>query len=301
MEVNQPGVVDINGIGQNAGASFPLGTYDSTDYGSSSEGANSHGGVGRGTGGGKGQTVGNVLSSTTDDYLKNLMKLSQSDPSKFAAIQQGLYNSGFYGSVAPGDVGFGRWSQKTQDALLGPNGALTNFLQLHANGATAKTFDEWLGQEADLASKDPNSPGNKPGSGGAALRAPITYTDPSTLDNAGNTESSQFLGHAMDAGQQGQFVSQFQGNEKAQYDAQGQAITGKAGDTGTATRQQNPADAAKQFVVDNNLPEYAAHQAEGFMNVFANMFLSGNSSRAQTSLGDVAVGGAPTTPAPAGA
>lgn len=276
-KINQQGKVDLYGIGQDSGTVFPLGTTDygrSRDYGlAAGSDANS---PGKSAGGAPG-----LDTTTTDDYLKALAKLSQTNPTEFMAIQQGLYNSGFYGNVSPGEVGFGRWNAKTKDALVGSDGALTNFIELYQSGATAgMTFGEWLGQQAKLAAQDPNSPGN---GGTAAAVPPLQLTDPASIQEQGNSVSDQFLGHAMSAADAAGLVGDIHGNEQDVYDAQ------RAGQGGSVV-SKDPAAQARAFVIQNDLPEYAAHQAEGYMNAFAGMFLGGQSARAQTSLGDVAVG-----------
>lgn len=272
---NQYGGYDIYGIGDNSGYRFP----DATGHNPSptDDPVNGPGGVD------KKNASGDFLHrSTPEEYLRAMMKLSQTDPSKFAEIQQGLYAAGYYGSATPAEIGLGRWNQRTKDALVGADGALTNFIEVSKAGGTVDVFGEWLQKQSKLAADDPNSPGNQASK--APYKPPLTLTDPSTLDAASDQAASGLLGHSLDASQQGKFVSEFQNNEQQQYDAQGP--TG----TGVATNNQNPDALAREFVARNNLPEYAQHQALGYMNVFANMFLHGDSSRAQTGIGNIAVG-----------
>jgi hypothetical protein len=87
------------------------------------------------------------------------------------------------------------------------------------------------------------------------------------------------LGHSMDNTDQNSLISQVQGEQQAAFN-QGDVYS----------RSVTPQAVAREFVLQNNLPEYTQHQAESYMNVFANMFLGGQSSRAQTSVGDAAVG-----------
>lgn len=272
-KINSQGQIDLFGIGQNSGEMFPLGT---STYGGDNSDANGPGGHVTFDK----KQVTNVDTVSTDDYLKTLARLSQTNPSEFMAIQQGLYNSGFYGNVSPGEVGFGRWNSKTKDALVGANGALSNFIELYKSGATQMTFSEWLGQQAKLAAQDPNSPG----AGGGVSTPPLQLTDPNYIQQQGNQVADQFLGHAMSGQDTSGLVSAIHGNEQDVYNAQ------RAGQGGTVVNK-DPAAEARAFVVQNDLPEYAAHQAEGYLNVFANMFLGGQSARANTSLGDIAIGG----------
>lgn len=271
-KINSQGQIDLFGIGQNSGEMFPLGT---STYGGDNSDANGPGGHATFNR----RQVTNVDTVSTDDYLKMLARLSQTNPSEYMQIQQGLYNSGFYGNVSPAEVGFGRWNSKTKDALVGTDGALSNFIELYKSGATQMTFSEWLDQQAKLAAQDPNSPGN--GGTGRSV-SPLQLTDPAYLQEQGNQVSDQFLGHAMSDTDQQSLVNDIHGNEQDVYNAQ------QAGQGGTVVNK-DPAAQARALVLQNDLPEYAAHQAEGYLNVFANMFLGGQSARAQTSLGDVAV------------
>jgi len=271
-KINSQGQIDIYGIGQNSGVSFPLGT---STYGGDNSDANGPGGHATFDR----KQVQNVDTTTTDDYLKQLARLSQTNPSEFIALQQGLYQSGFYGHVSPGEVGFGRWNAKTKDALVGADGALTNFLELYKSGATADSFNEWLKKQSAIAAQDPNSPGN----GGGTSAPPLQLTDPNTIQSEGNQVADQFLGHALSGSDTAGLVSAIHGNERDVYNAQ------QAGQGGEIVNR-DPTSEARAFVVQNDLPEYAAHQAEGYLNTFANMFLGGSSARAQTSLGDIAVG-----------
>lgn len=273
-KINSQGQIDLFGIGQNSGESFPLGTSAYGGENSDANGPGGHATFDR-------KQVTNLDTTTTDDYLQMLAKLSQTNPSEFMQIQQGLYNSGFYGNVSPAVVGFGRWNSKTKDALIGADGALTNFIELYKTGATQMTFSEWLDQQAKISAADPNSPGS---GGGGSLAYRFPFTDPALTAQYGDQQSEQLLGHSLDQGDQAALYGDIHQNEVDQFNAMqsGQAHTAK-----------DPAAQARLFVVNNNLPEYAAHQAEGYMNAFANMFLSGQSSRAQTTLGDVAVANQP--------
>lgn len=272
-KINSQGQIDLFGIGQNSGEMFPLGT---STYGGDNSDANGPGGHATFDK----KQVTNLDTVSTDDYLKMLARLSQTNPSEFMKIQQGLYNSGFYGNVSPGEVGFGRWNAKTKDALIGANGALNNFIELYKSGATQMTFNEWLDQQAKLASQDPNSPGN---GGGGSSTPPLQLTDPNYIAQQGDQVADQFLGHSMSGSDTNQLVNSIHSNETDIYNAQ------RAGRGGSLVNA-DPAAEARAFVIQNDLPEYTAHQAEGYMNIFANMFLGGQSARAQTSLGDIAVG-----------
>jgi hypothetical protein len=233
---------------------------------------------------GTGTTINSV---STDDYWKQLLIMQQTDPAAFVQLQQGLYDAGYYGNVKPTDVRFGIASQKTKDALFGADGAITHYLQAVHGGATTDVFGDWMQKQVDAAKHDPYSIGNGGGGGAANALTGFKATSAVDINAAGDQTSQQMLGQSMDPSQQGALVSDVQGQQQQAF---------LSGDV--YQRSITPAAVAREFVVNNNLPEYTAHQAESYMNTFANMFLNGASSRANTSLGDVAVpvSGAPATP-----
>jgi hypothetical protein len=228
------------------------------------------------TGGAADQTV------TVDDLLNHFADQAKS-PNMYsrqlwAQVQQQLQSSNFYGSSAR--INYGAWGPDDSAAL---KKAANAYLQGTDSGKL-QTFEEYLTQAAQQGAAnglDQNQPG---GPGQGSQRAPLSLTNTADLNQAGDNVSQQFLGHAQSAGQQTDFADSYHGQEQAAYDAAGQA-------NGAAYEQPaTAADAARAYVLQNNMPEYAQHQAESYMNVFANMFISGTSARANTSLGDAAVG-----------
>lgn len=209
------------------------------------------------------------LANSTNPYTRK----------QWADVQTQLQAMNAYGTSTR--INYGGWG--TEDVT-----ALDNALKGYLGGSDTnmETFEEYMKAQAAQGAAnglDLNQPGG-PGSS-ANQRAPLSLTNSADLNATGDNVSQQYLGHSLDSGQQGQFVDSFHSQEQSAYDAGGVA-------NGAAYEQPaTAADAARQFVVDHNLPEYASHQAEGYMNAFANMFLSGNSSRANTTVGDVAVGG----------
>jgi hypothetical protein len=196
----------------------------------------------------------------------------------WAQVQQQLQASNFYGTSTR--VNYGAWGPDDAGAL---KKAANAYLQGTDQGKL-ETFEEYLKDAAAQGAAN-NLDANQPGGPGTGTkRAPLSLTNTADLNQAGDNVSQQFLGHAQSAGQQTDFANSYHGQEQSAYDAAGQA-------NGAAYEQPaTAADAARQYVLQNNMPEYAQHQAEGFINAFANMFLSGNSSRANTTLGDAAVG-----------
>ena len=269
--VNPQGQLDIYGIGENSGYKFTVGTRTDTPSGMD------QGDVGRGPTSRLHATNGVDVTTTPDDYITAMMHLSQSDPGRFMAFQQNLYAAGYYGNVTPTEVSFGRWTQKTKDALVGANGALTDYIDMVKGGTTTDMWSDWLNKQVAAAKADPYSIGNGAGKSPSSSNG-FKATSPQDIVMQGDAESQQLLGQSMDGQDQGSLVSAVQGQQQAAFNA---------GDV--YQRSVTPQAVARQYILQNNLPEYTQHQAEGYMNAFANMFLSGQSARANTTVGDAAV------------
>lgn len=230
-------------------------------------------------------TSGGVENSTVtvDDLIKHFHDLAtSSNPytrQTWAQVQQQLQAMNAYGTSTR--INFGAWGDDDKNALAK---AIQGYMQ--GGDTNVQTFEEYVSQTAAQGTAnglDGNQAG-APGGSGGSQRAPLQMANSADLNEALDNTSQQFLGRADDA-QTGAFTGQEHAQEQQAYDAAGNA--NGAAYEGPASAQ----DAARQFILQNNLPEYAAHQAEGFMNVFANMFLTGASQRANTTLGDAAVGG----------
>jgi hypothetical protein len=224
------------------------------------------------------------ITLTPEQMMDNLSVWGAENPQELLDMRSNLYARGLYGDINPKDLDPQRTAVGTADfKALGEaiKGYYTYISAKQKAGSNdALTFNQWL------APKDANGNPTFVGPAGASPqpRAPLSLTNTADLNQAGDNVSQQFLGHSQNAGQQTDFANSYHGQEQAAYDAAG------VGDGPSYEQPATAADAAREYVLQNNLPEYAQHQAESFMNVFANMFLSGNSARANTSLGDAAVG-----------
>lgn len=223
------------------------------------------------------QQQSNQYSSVTD-LMKQFADMARSDnplqKKSWEYTQAQLQAMGKYG--ASKSINYGGWGSADENAL---QGAFSDYLASGA-GSQMQTFAEFVEQQAKSGTANGLDQNQDPGSSGSQ-RAPITLTDPTEIASAGDQSAQSELGRALSPEEQAQLVGQEHGQEQAQYDAAG------AGQTNTSA---DPSTIARQFAVEHNLPEYAAHQAESFMNLFANMFLTGSSARANTSVGDMAVG-----------
>lgn len=192
----------------------------------------------------------------------------------FASLQGELNQAGFYTSGPL--LGGGRLSDF--DAL---KSALDQYFREQGDPnsqANPMTFSEFLQNHKTVGNQNGYPGAGSSGSGSTG--SSFNPSSPDVISQQGDAMAQQELGHSLDQGQTNSLIGQVQGQESADFNA---------GDF--YLRGVTPQSLAREFIVQNNLPEYAAHQAEGYMNVFANMFLGGNSQRANTSLGDVAIGG----------
>jgi hypothetical protein len=139
-----------------------------------------------------------------------------------------------------------------------------------------QTFEEYLKQQSAQGAQNLLD-ANQPGGPGSGKPKPI-LTNPALVNQAADQQGQQLLGHALQPGEQNAIVAQ---------DHSAETAASNEGDV--YLRSLTPQSIARQYILDNNLPEYAQHQVEGFMNTFANMFLTGASGRANTTLGDAAV------------
>lgn len=195
----------------------------------------------------------------------------------FASLQDELNQAGFYTSSNGPLLGGGRL---TDYQALGA--ALEQYFREQGDPTTNQnpnpmTFSEFLQNHKTVGNQNGYPGASGPGGGSTT---PFNPSSPDVISQQGDAMAQSELGHSLNQDQTNSLIGQVQGQEASAF---------SAGDT--YLRGVTPQSLAREFIVDNNLPEYASHQAEGFMNVFANMFLGGNSQRANTSLGDVAIGG----------
>jgi hypothetical protein len=234
------------------------------------------------------QTGVRPITLTPEQMMDNLAVWGAENPQALLDMREKLYARGLYGAINAKDLDPRRTAVGTADFKALGEAIKGYYIYLNAKqkaapnggGENTVTFNQWLAPKD--ASGNPTYVG--PAGPGGTPRAPLSLTNQADITAAGDSQSRQMLGHAMDASGQGALVDQYHGQEQSAYDAAGVA-------NGDAYAQPASVQAAaRDWVLQNNLPEYAQHQAESFMNAFANMFLSGQSSRAQTSLGDAAVG-----------
>lgn len=219
---------------------------------------------------------------TVDDLLKHFHDLATSDNpysrQAWAQVQQQLQAMNAYGSSAR--INYGGFNMEDEKAL---KSAVEGYLGgVTTNGApptNMQTFEEYLTQQSAQGAAnnlDANQPGGPGGAGKSASLRPLS--NPAVVNQAGDQTAEGFLGRAMNPTEQAGLLADVHGQEDAAL---------ASGDV--YLRSVTPQSVAREYILQNNLPEYAQHQAESYMNAFANMFLTGASQRANTSLGDAAV------------
>jgi hypothetical protein len=222
-------------------------------------------------------TDGGIANQTVsvDDLLNHFADQAKApnaySRATWAQVQQQLQAINAYGSSAR--INYGAWGPDDAAAL---KKAANAYLQ-GTDAGKLETFEEYLSQAAAQGAAN-NLDANQPGGPGTG-KSKAVLTNPALISQQADAMSQQFLGHGMDAQATGNVVGDVQGQEQAASDA---------GDI--YMRSVTPQSVAREYILQNNMPEYAQHQAESYMNVFANMFLSGNSARGNTTLGDAAVG-----------
>lgn len=199
----------------------------------------------------------------------------------YASLQSELDQAGFYTQSNGPMLGGGRATDFQ---------ALTSALEQYfreqgtdPNNPNPTSFFEFLQNHKVVGNQNGFPGANSPGGGSGSSATPKTFnpSSPDVISQQGDAMAQQELGHSLNQTQTNQLIGQVQGQEANAYN-QGDFYL----------RGVTPASLARDFIVQNNLPEYTQHQAEGYMNALLNMFLSGNSSRANTTVGDVAVGDA---------
>lgn len=196
----------------------------------------------------------------------------------FTSLQDSLNQAGFY-TTGP-LLGSGRVSD--YEALTG---ALQQYFREQGNNPGVNpnpmTFSEFLDAKKTVGNQNGYPGASAPGGAGGAGSSGPTFkgTSPQDIQMQGDQESQSLTGHAMSPGDSQSLVGDVTGQQRAAFN-QGDIYL----------RSVTPQSVARQYILQNNLPDYSQHQVESYMNVFANMFLSGSSSRANTSIGDAAIG-----------
>jgi hypothetical protein len=185
-------------------------------------------------------------TKTALQYMRQFASLSVSDPQAYAALQQQLYNAGFYGTSKPR---YGIYSGTDAGVL---KNAIVGYLGVvNPDNPNPLTFADYL----DHASKqgEANASSNP-----APARAPLQLTDPKALEQTLQAASQNALHRDLSKDELAHFVSAFHGKEAAAYNSYG------AGQTTTSPDQTGE---AKSFVEDGHEAEANGARAAGYMDV----------------------------------
>jgi hypothetical protein len=143
-----------------------------------------------------------------------------------------------------------------------------------------QTFSEFLSNMATTGAQNginPASPGSSSGS-----TAHASLTDAPTAAMLGDTQAQAQLGRSLGSDAQSQLLGAIHGQETTDF------LNGNGGGSSYRT----PEAIARDWVVQNNLPEYTQHQALSYMTDILHV-LAGNTGTPVGAMapGDVALGG----------
>jgi hypothetical protein len=189
------------------------------------------------------------------EAMQELPKLYAANRAGYIALQQRLYQSGFYGSASPQAIGVGSYNEQTVAAY---RAAVLAAAQL-ADSGTPVTFDELLDQ------KDPAAAGRAQKQVQPGFIA--QYSDPQTVAAIAQQSAQAALGRNLSTAEVKTFVAEFHQAEQRWNSNQKTAAQTAAGGKDTATTPAPSASAAAdQFVqqggrgteaTGNRLADYA--------------------------------------------
>jgi hypothetical protein len=206
---------------------------------------------------------------TVEDLLKHYRdEATSANPytrQAWKETQQQLQAMNAYGDSQR--INYGAWSAADGKALAD---AITGYMQ---GGDMSKlgTFEEYVKQQAaqgaanGLDLNQPDGPGDK--------KTAPQYTL-ATAQATGDQVAQNELGHSLTSGQAGTLQGALNDNSAGAF-ANGQ--------------NDDPSSFARNWMVENNMTEYKAHQATAYMNAFLNL-IGGSGTAANVGVGDVAVG-----------
>jgi hypothetical protein len=207
---------------------------------------------------------------TVEDLLKHYHDLAtSSNPasrSVWAQTQAQLQAMNAYN--ADKRINYGTWGTSDAAAL---KDAITGYMQ-GGDASRMMTFEEYVKQASAQGAAnglDENQPG---GPGTAKAQAP-QYTL-ATAQDKGDAVAQAELGHSLTSDQAGTLQGALNDNSAGAF-ANGQ--------------NDDPSSFARNWLVQNNMTEYKAHQATAYMNAFLNL-IGGSGTAANVGVGDVAVG-----------
>lgn len=221
-------------------------------------------------------TGGGMSYGKTQDYISNAAKLwaeatggdtaaNRTAMQQYVALQNSLFNAGAYGSTSYDKIRWGQWD--------GTDKALVNALQSYEDFVTGTgqpmTFDDYLAahRNGGVATGSINQGGTSV-SGGSG-KSVISLTDPAQIREAAQQAAQSALGHVLTGSQLDNFVNQF---HAAQTSAE-------SATSGSASMPDLSAQADLYAQTGDNAQEFANHQAQGYVDTFLNMFLTGQSQR----------------------
>lgn len=193
------------------------------------------------------------VTSTPLEYLQQFASWSVTSPDQYAALQQQLYQSGFYGSSKPR---LGIYSTSDAKAM---KEAITGYLGV-VNPANPNplTLSDYLDHASAQGQQDQK----------AAPAAPLQVTDPSQIRSAAQAAFQAATGKGATDAQLNAFVAQFQSQQTSAQTAV----------SGTVSSPDLSAE-AMQYAQGADPQQFADHQRESYISTLVNMFAPSQSQR----------------------
>lgn len=174
----------------------------------------------------------------------------------YEALQQSLWQAGFYGQTTYDHVHVGQLTSQTTNALVS---ALGKYEQASTGAQSPITFSEFIGQNAQSSAQGgEDSPGGA-GSGTSAA-SQVSVTDPNDIRAAAQQAAQDSLGYGLSATQLSSFVQSFQAKQTA-------------AETSTAATVTSPdlTEDAVAYAQQQNPGAYQQHQSDAYQNALLDM------------------------------
>lgn len=195
--------------------------------------------------------------ATALEAMQELPKLYATNRAGYIALQQRLYQAGFYGSASPNAVGIGSYNEQTVSAY---RQAVLSAAQLVDSG-TPVTFDELLDQKDPAAA----ARGQKQIQPGFVAQ----YSDPQTVAAIAQQAAQTTLGRNLSTDEVKAFVAEFHtAEQKWNSNQKAAGTTAAAGKDTSQTSAPSAPAAADQFVQQGGRgTEAAGNKMADYVNV----------------------------------
>jgi hypothetical protein len=199
------------------------------------------------------------INASAESIMKQFTAMAYNKPAEFQALQAALAQGPWASNLKLSGVN----DAQTEGALAK---AMTQYLKLTEGAGVAISFKQYI---LDAAQGGPGGLGqtNTPGGSGGGMSS-VSLTDPAELMAQAQSAASASLGHVLTHDELSRFVDNFHAAQTAAQHKAGSIYDGMSAGA-----------EANQFAQQSDPQGFANHQAQGYMDSFVNMFLSGNEAR----------------------